>query len=79
MKTYVFEVELDEEDGVWTAVVPSLPGCNAWAKTKEEALTAIQETIKAYVETLIEDSQPIPIEEREIKIPIEAPAVAIAI
>ena len=41
MKTYIFRIELEEEDGVWTAVVPALPGCNAWANTKEEALTAI--------------------------------------
>lgn len=79
MRTYIFMVELEEEEGVWTAVVPLLPGCNAWAKTKEEALGAIQENIKAYIETLIEDNQPIPIEEGEIKIPIEAPAVAVTI
>ena len=41
MKTYIFRIELEEEDGVWTAVVPALPGCNAWANTKEEALTPI--------------------------------------
>lgn len=79
MRTYVFKIELEEETGVWTAVVPSLPGCNAWAYTKDEALAAVQENTKAYIETLIEDGQPVPIEEAEITIPIENPAVAVTI
>lgn len=79
MKTYVFKVELEEEDGVWTAVVPSLSGCNAWANTKEEVLAAIQENTKAYLETLIEDGQPVPIEEKEIKVPLQVPAIAVII
>lgn len=79
MKTYVFAVELEEEEGIWTAVVPALPGCNAWAKTKEEVLAAIQENARAYIETLIEDGQPVPVERKEIKIPLNAPAVAVTI
>ncbi|MFQ5687110.1 MAG: type II toxin-antitoxin system HicB family antitoxin [Candidatus Scalindua sp.] len=79
MRTYVFKVKLEEENGIWTAVVPSLPGCNAWANNKEDALVAIQENTKAYIETLIEDGQAIPIEEAEIKIPIDKPAVAVTI
>jgi len=79
MRTYVFKVELEEENGVWSAVVPTLPGCNAWAYNKEKTLVAIQENTKAYIETLIEEGQPIPIEESEIKMPIEKPAVAVTI
>jgi len=79
LNTYVFEVELEKEDDIWTAVVPALPGCNAWAKTKEEALVAIQDNTKAYIETLIEDGQPIPVEKKEIKIPLPIPAVAVTI
>jgi len=58
MKTYIFKVELEEEDGIWQAVVPALPGCNAWGNTQEEALIAIQENTKAYLEILIEEHQP---------------------
>ena len=79
MKTYIFKVELEEEDGIWQAVVPALPGCNAWGNTREEALTAIQENTKAYIETLIEQHRPIPVEKKEIKIPINAPAVAVSV
>lgn len=79
MKTYLFRVELEQEDGVWIAVVPALPGCNAWAHTKDGALAAIQENTKAYIETLIEDGHPIPIEEAEVKIPLDTPAVAVVV
>ena len=31
MKTYAFEVDIEqEEDGRWSAVIPASPGCNAW-------------------------------------------------
>ena len=43
MNTYIFKVELTkEDDGRWSAVVPALPGCNAWADTEEMVLRAIQ-------------------------------------
>jgi predicted RNase H-like HicB family nuclease len=63
MKIYIFKVELEEEDGIWQAVVPALPGCNALGNKQKEALTAIQENTKAYLETLIEEQRPVPIEE----------------
>ena len=63
MDTYVFKVELTkEDDGRWSAVVPALRGCNAWANTEDEVLCAIQENAKAFLEVLIEDGQPVPIE-----------------
>lgn len=79
MKTYIFKVELEEEDGIWIAVVPALPGCNAWGQSKDEALIAIQENTKAYIETLIEDGRPIPIEEEQLSVPMETPAVAVSV
>jgi predicted RNase H-like HicB family nuclease len=40
MKTYIFHIEIEqEEDGRWSAEVPSLPGCATWGYTNEEALT----------------------------------------
>ncbi|HEU0073462.1 MAG TPA: type II toxin-antitoxin system HicB family antitoxin [Dehalococcoidia bacterium] len=62
MKSYIFRVELEQEDGVWSAVVPALPGCAADAGSPDEALEAIQEAAQAYVEVLIEDGRPIPLE-----------------
>ena len=47
MKTYVFRVEVEDEDGRWVAEVPSLPGCATEGDSKEEALEALQEAAQA--------------------------------
>ncbi len=49
-----------DEDGIWIADVPSLPGCHTNGKTKEEALTNIREAIALYVDVLLEHGEPIP-------------------
>ena len=64
MKSYVFRVELLQEgDGRWSAIVPALPGCAVWGYTAEEALEAIDEATKMYVEDLVEDGEPVPIDQ----------------
>jgi predicted RNase H-like HicB family nuclease len=60
MKSYVFRVALEEEDGTWSAVIPVLPGCGVDAGSPEEALDAVREAAQSYVESLIEESRPIP-------------------
>ena len=67
MKSYVYRVELvqDEESGLWSAVVPALPGCAADADSEAEALEAIQDMARMYVEVLIEDGRPVPLDEVE--------------
>jgi antitoxin HicB len=78
MKTYIFPVELEqEEDGRWSAVVPSLPGCATWGYTKEEALKALQEATQAYIQTLLEQGRQVPaLKEIEVK---EIPAVSVTV
>jgi len=44
------------EEGGYTALVPSLPGCISEGETKEEALKNIREAIELYLEP-IEDDQ----------------------
>ncbi len=44
------------EDGGYTAIVPSLPGCISEGDTKEEALKNIREAIELYLEP-VEDDQ----------------------
>ena len=70
MKTYIFRVEVEqEEDGRWSAEIPTLPGCAAWGYTREEALEALQEGAQAYLEVLAEHHDPLPQElEAEVKI-----------
>ena len=44
------------EEGGYTVVVPSLPGCISEGDTKEEALKNIREAIELYLEP-VEDDQ----------------------
>ena len=48
------------EDGYWVAECPSLPGGITQGKTKEEAITNIEEAILGYVAALEEDGLPVP-------------------
>ncbi len=43
------------DEGGFTAIVPSLPGCISEGDSKEEALTNIQEAIKLYLEPVEDD------------------------
>jgi len=58
MKTYVFEVELEQdEDGRWSATIPALVGCSTWGYTKEEALKTLREAAQAYLEVSLREGQ----------------------
>jgi len=43
------------EDGGFTAIVPSLPGCISEGDTKTEALKNIQEAIEIYLDPVDDD------------------------
>jgi predicted RNase H-like HicB family nuclease len=78
VKTYLFQVELEQEDdGRWSAWIEMLPGCAAWGYSKEEALEAIKETAQSYLEVLAEKGQPIPAAKAFET--IEAPVVAVTL
>jgi predicted RNase H-like HicB family nuclease len=47
------------EEGGYTVVAPSLPGCISGGDTKESALTNIREAIELYLEP-VEDDQIFP-------------------
>ena len=63
-------LEQDHETGDWAVWCPELPGCASAGETEDEALQNIREAIELYVQTLLEDGLPIPIEDILIK-PIE--------
>lgn len=48
-----------DEDGVFVAQVPSLPGCLSQGKTRKEALKNIQEAVVVYLESLQVHNKPI--------------------
>ncbi|RWX42910.1 putative nuclease of the RNAse H fold, HicB family [Candidatus Electrothrix marina] len=43
------------EEGGYTVLVPSLPGCISEGDTREEALKNIQEAIELYLESVDDD------------------------
>jgi predicted RNase H-like HicB family nuclease len=56
MKEMVFKVVLEpSEEGGYTAVAPSLPGCVSEGDTMEEALKNIREAIELYLEPVGEE------------------------
>ncbi len=56
-----FRVLIDQdEDGVFVAQVPSLPGCVTQGATRREAVSNAEEAIAAYLESLNERGEPIP-------------------
>ncbi len=59
MLRYRVFIEQDE-DGVFIAEVPSLPGCISQGNTREEALSNIKEAMEGYVESLRKHNEPIP-------------------
>jgi len=49
-----------DEEGVFVAEVPALPGCISQGATRAEALANAQEAIEAYLESLKAHGEPIP-------------------
>lgn len=49
-----------DEDGVYVAEVPSLPGCISQGRTRAEALENVKEAIAAYLESLKAHNEPVP-------------------
>jgi predicted RNase H-like HicB family nuclease len=62
-------IEQDEE-GMYIAECPSLPGCISQGRTREEALKNIKEAIEGYLESLEKHNEPIPpsIEEEIVEV-----------
>lgn len=56
---YRVTIEQDE-DGVFVAEVPSLPGCVSQGQTRSEVLANIKEAIAGYLESLEAHGEPIP-------------------
>ncbi len=48
-----------DEDAVWVATVPGLPGCISQGRTPAEAQRNIREAIALHVSSLAEDGIPI--------------------
>ncbi len=49
-----------DEDGVYVAEVPALPGCISQGKTRNEVIDNIKEAIAGYLESLQAHGEPVP-------------------
>ena len=64
-----FNVTLDrDEDGIWIAECPSIPGCVSQGKTKDEALANVQEAIALCLEVREEKGLPLTVETRQVEV-----------
>ncbi|MDD2677599.1 MAG: type II toxin-antitoxin system HicB family antitoxin [Methylacidiphilaceae bacterium] len=57
-----------DEDGVWIAECPSIPGCVSQGNTRDEALTNVREAIAACLEVRAERGLPLTVETQEVEI-----------
>jgi len=66
-----FLVTVDrDEDGVWVAECPAIPGCVSQGTAKEEALESIREAIALCLEVRAERGLPLTVETRQIEVAI---------
>jgi predicted RNase H-like HicB family nuclease len=59
--TYTVLIRAGNESG-YVATVPALPGCVSQGKTRRQALRNIREAIEVYIESLLEDGLPVPVQ-----------------
>jgi predicted RNase H-like HicB family nuclease len=54
MKTLRYKIRLrKEEDGTYTVIVPSLPGCLTFSRTVDGALAMAKEAIESFVPSIV--------------------------
>lgn len=57
-----------DEDGMYVARVPDLPGCATEGKTREELMKNVKEAIRAYLEALKKNGNPVPVDTVQISV-----------
>jgi predicted RNase H-like HicB family nuclease len=66
-----FTVSLErDEDGVWVAQCPSIPGCVSQGKTKEQAIENVRDAIAQCLEVRAERGMPLTIETRQVEVAV---------
>jgi antitoxin HicB len=60
---YTVLLEWDAEASAYAVSVPALPGCVTYGPTVEVATVRAKEAIQGWIEWLIADSEPVPVEE----------------
>jgi len=58
---YTVLIRAGNESG-FVSTVPALPGCVSQGRTRRQALRNAKEAIEVYIEALLEDGLPVPVE-----------------
>jgi len=67
MMKFLTTLERDE-DGVWIAECPSIPGCVSQGSDRREALQNIREAIEACLEVRSELGMPLSVETQQVEV-----------
>jgi predicted RNase H-like HicB family nuclease len=71
MRAMKFVTTLErDEDGIWVAECPSIPGCVSQGKSREEAVENIREAIVACLEVRAERGMPLTIETQQVEVTV---------
>ena len=66
-----FNITLDrDEDGVFVAECPSIPGCVSQGATREEALANVREAIALCLEVRAERGMPLTVETAQVEVTV---------
>ncbi len=57
-----------DEDGIFVAECPSIPGCISQGKTEKEAVNNIQKAIKECLEVRSEKGMPLTVTTRQVEV-----------
>ncbi len=64
-----FNITLDrDEDGVWIAECPSIPGCVSQGGSRQEAVENVEEAIQICLEVRAEKGLPLTIETKQVEV-----------
>ncbi|MDO9300634.1 MAG: type II toxin-antitoxin system HicB family antitoxin [Anaerolineales bacterium] len=63
MTEYQFTVVIEPDEHGFHAYVPALPGCHSFGETVEEAQANIHEAMELHVEAMVEDGEPVPMQQ----------------
>jgi len=66
---FVITLERDE-DGIWIAQCPSIPGCISQGETKDEAVSNVHEAILGCLEVRAEQGMPLTVETRLVEVAV---------
>lgn len=60
MRRYTIVLEYDADAGLYSVIVPALPGCTSAGATVEECLSNAREAIRGHIAAMEEMDLPVP-------------------